>query len=49
MKKLKTLSNKLWALIPAFAMVVGVMAINSACAYTYYQSEIPASLDQYRK
>ena len=49
MKTLKKLSNKLWAYLPAFAMVVGVMALNSACGYTYHQPEISSSLDEYRK
>lgn len=49
MKNVKKISNKLWAILPTFAMIVGVMALNSACGYTYHQPEISSSLDKYRK
>jgi len=40
---------KLATMLSAFAMVIGISALSSACIMTYHQPEIPSSLDAYRK
>ena len=46
---MKKIIKKVSAWIPAFAFVLGVFALNSACLATYHQPEISSSLDEYRK
>jgi cyclic lactone autoinducer peptide len=35
--------------IPAVAMFMGVLALNSVCMATYHQQETPDSLNKYRR
>ncbi len=46
---MKKILTKLAALIPTLAMIVGIASLNSACSLTYHQTEVPSSLDKYRK
>ena len=48
MKKIKTIVNKLSKYLPALALVVGVLASQSACLSYYYQPETPPQMDKYR-
>lgn len=46
---MKKLMAKFQTILPAFALLLGVAALNSACVATYHQPEISSSLDEYRK
>lgn len=46
---MKKFIGKISAIIPAFALILGVMALNSACLATYHQPEISSDLDEFRR
>lgn len=46
---MKKLSKKLYSVLPALALMVGVFALNSVCLSAYHQPEISSSLDAYRR
>lgn len=45
---MKKLFLKISYAIPAIAMFMGVLALNSVCMATYHQQETPDSLNKYR-
>lgn len=46
---MKKFMIKVSSMLPAFALALGVMVLNSACVSTYHQPKISDSLDEYRK
>lgn len=46
---MKDIVAKLSALVPALALIIGVISANSACVTFFYQPETPAELNKYRK
>lgn len=49
MKKMKSIVAKLSAIVPAMALLIGVMSANSACVIFYHQPEVPSGMDAYRR
>lgn len=49
MKKIKKLISKISTLLPALALMVGVISANSACTSFFYQPETPDTMSKYRR
>ena len=49
MKKLKTIMAKVAALLPALALVMGVISANSACVSMFHQPETPEAMNAFRR
>lgn len=49
MKKVKKLVAKLSAIVPAIALLIGIMSANSACLVYFHQPEVPSAMDAYRR
>ena len=47
--KSKDILKKIASLLPALALIVGVIAANSACISYYYQPETPDAMNAYRR
>lgn len=45
---MKKFLAKIPAILPALALIVGILSTNSACLSLYYQPEVPSGLDKYR-
>ncbi len=45
----KKIIKKIASFLPALALIVGVIAANSACISYYYQPETPDAINAYRK
>lgn len=46
---MKRILSKLASMLPALAMVAGILAVNSACSIYYHQPETPSAMDAFRK
>lgn len=45
-KKIYTAALKI---MPAFALIMGIVAMNSACNTLYHQPKAPAAMEKYKK
>lgn len=46
---MKKLIAKLSAILPALALLIGVMSANSACVTFFHQPKTPDAMDAYRR
>lgn len=49
MKKIKVLLYKYASAIAAFAVVIGITSLDSACYLTFHQPKVPKDMDIYKK
>ncbi len=49
MKKIQNVIRKLAVVLPAFALAIGVMSVNSACYTYFHQPETPDEMNAYRR
>lgn len=49
MKKIKTLLYKYAGAIAAFAVIIGISSLDSACYITFHQPKVPEAMNMYRK
>lgn len=49
MKNAKNLFAKAAKILPALALLMGVIAANSACVIYFHQPETPSAMDAYRR
>ncbi len=49
MTKAKEIILKISSLLPALALMMGIIAANSACTSFYHQPETPDAMNEYRK
>ena len=49
MKKVNKIIAKISTVLPVLALMVGIIAANSACVSYYNQPETPSAMDAYRK
>ncbi len=49
MKNIKKIVAKLSAFVPALALIMGIITVNSACVTLYHQPETPDAMNEYRR
>lgn len=46
---MKKFFSRIAKMIPALALSLGIMSVNSGCGLFYYQTQPPKAMDEYRK
>ena len=49
MKNIKKIVESMSAIVPALALIMGIVAANSACFTFFHQPETPDAMNEYRR
>ena len=49
MKNIKKIVARMSAVVPALALIMGIIAANSACITFFHQPETPDAMNEYRR